>query len=172
MLKLMKDVPRDRRRFVLLREMGFALLAMLFFNFLGEGIFQVLAISETTVRLSSGIILFLFAVTIIFPSLKNPRSNLPEGEPFVTPLAIPLIAGPALLATIMLFAELEPSIPTMVTSITVAWGASLAVLVFGCPLQRLIGDNGLQAIERLTAMILVLLGIQRFMEGIQLFLQN
>jgi multiple antibiotic resistance protein len=170
-LGLVKDVPAKQRRKIVIREMLIALAAMLLFNFIGEAIFRILDVSETTVRLASAVILFLVAIKILFPSIDSLRANLPTGEPFITPLAIPLTAGPSLLATIMLFASLEPSVLLMVTAILIAWAAAVLVLLSGARLQKLLTPNGLMACERLMAMVLIMIAIQRFLEGIQLFVK-
>lgn len=171
-LKMINDTPPGRQKLIILREMGFALIAMLFFNYLGEYIFQMLDISEITVRLTSGLILFLFALKILFPAIDSPRLNLPKEEPFITPLAIPLIAGPSLLATVMLYAHMESSQPLMLAAILISWLAASAVLLCSSFLKRTIGTNGLMAAERLMAMVLILIAIQRFFEGIQQFIVN
>lgn len=165
-----KTVCEQRR--IILREMCFALIPMLVFSLIGEYIFNVLDISEVTVRIASGVILFLAAFQILFPTLNSLRKNLPEDEPFVTPLAIPLIAGPSLLATIMLFSRMEESVYIMVGAIFIAWALALVTLILGRHLYRLIGENGLSALERMMGMILVLLAIQRFMSGIMLFIET
>lgn len=170
-LTLTKDIPAKRRTTILIREMLIALAAMLLFNFIGEFIFRVLDISETTLRLASGVILFLVAIKILFPSIDSLRANLPAGEPFITPLAIPLISGPSLLATVMLFAHLEPSQITMLSAIFISWLAAVIVLLSGSTLQRILGTNGLMAAERLMGMVLVMLAIQRFLEGLQQFVK-
>lgn len=163
---------KKKRLFVIFREMGFVLILMIFFNFMGEILFDVLDVSEVTVRLSSGVILFLMAIQILFPTVNTLRRNLPNEDPFLTPLAVPLIAGPSLLATIMLYATLEPSQPLMLMGIAIAWSMALIVLLFADPISRLIGKNGLTATERLMGMILVLISIQRFMEGVKLFIDQ
>jgi multiple antibiotic resistance protein len=168
-LTLMKDVDPRRQKWVLLREMLFALVVMLGFNYLGEFIFSVLELSETTVRLSSGLILFLVAIKILFPATNSLRANLPKGEPFIIPLAIPLITGPALMATIMLYAHLEPYQSVMLLAILFAWLVALAILFFAKPIRKVLGQNGLMACERLMGMVLVLIAVQRFLEGILLF---
>ena len=127
-LKLVENLPVKRQRWIVLREMLIALLAMIVFYFIGEYLFAVLQISPLTVRLASGAILFLVAIKILFPSKDSPRNNLPQGEPFIIPLAIPLIAGPSLLATIMLFAHGEPNHGVMLASIFIAWFAAVVVL--------------------------------------------
>ncbi len=162
--------PRQRR-LIVIREMLIALVVMLTFNFFGEFFFYFLEISETTVRISSGVILFLISLTIIFPS-PNARTELPKTEPFIIPLAIPLISGPALCATIMLYAHLEPSYSVMIEAIFYAWIASLAILLFAPQMKKIFGSGGLTAAERLMGMILVLIAVQRFMDGVSSFIQE
>ena len=168
-LTLMKGIEPRRRNLILLREMCIAFAAMLVFNYLGEYIFDILGISETAVRLTSGVILFLVAIKILFPAKDSPRANLPEGEPFVIPLAIPLIAGPSLLATIMLYAHMEPSEPIMLLSIVFATLGAFVVLFLAPYIHRVLGNNGLLALEKLMGMILVLMAVQRFTDGLQQF---
>jgi multiple antibiotic resistance protein len=168
-LSLTKEIEQKKHRKVVIREMLIALGAMIFFNYLGEFIFDLLELSETTVRLSSGVILFLIAIKILFTSSDSIRANLPKGEPFIFPLAIPLIAGPALLATIMLYAHIEPYQSVMLGSILIAWLASILILYFSPTIKRVLGQNGLMACERLIGMVLVLMAVQRLLEGIILF---
>lgn len=170
-LHMTQGIHHKRLKFIVLREMLIALAAMFFFNYLGEFIFKFLDLSENSVRIASGIILFLIAIKILFPSSDSLRSNLPVEEPFIIPLAIPLIAGPSLLATIMLFARLESCQSQMLTAILLAWMAAATVLTLAPRIQRLLGNNGLMACERLMGMILVMIAIQRFMEGIQAFIK-
>lgn len=168
-LSLVKELDPKRQNWIVFREMLIALCIMIGFNYLGEYIFNILSLSETTVRLSSGIILFLIAIKILFTSNDSPRANLPKGEPFIFPFAVPLIAGPALMATIMLYAHLEPSYSVMLIAILIAWLLSMTILLFANPIKRILGINGLMASERLIGMVLVLVAVQRFLEGILLF---
>lgn len=170
-LTLMQGIPPKRRRLVLLREMGIALVTTLLFSIIGEYIFNLLHIDDVTVRISSGVIMFLIALKIIFPTLDSWRLNLPKGEPFIIPLAIPLIAGPSLLATVMLYADLEPSMSLVTGAIFIAWLLSLAVLWAAPFLHKYLGNNGLLALEKLTGIILILLAVQRFAEGLHRFFE-
>lgn len=171
-LGMVKELDPKRRSIIVIREMLIALGVMLFFNYVGEFIFDFLGISQTTVTLSSGVILFLIALKILFTSKDSPRANLPEGEPFIFPLAIPLIAGPALMATVMLYASMEPLQEVMLLAIFLAWLFSSLILYFAEPIKRILGTNGLTACERLIGMVLVLVAVQRFLEGILLFWAN
>lgn len=166
----LKGYEKGKQRWMIFRELSFALMAMLLFAMIGEVLFEVLNLSETTVRLSSGLILFLCAIQILFPTVDSLRANLSEEEPYVIPLAIPLTAGPSLLATIMLYSHLEEKTSVMILSILTAYIFALLTHFAGDSLHKLVGGRGLAAMERLMGMILVLLAIQRFMEGVKLFM--
>lgn len=168
-LSMVKELDPKKQKGIILREMLIALAFMLGFNYLGEYIFNFLDISETTVRIASGVILFLIAIKILFTAPDSMRANLPKGEPFIFPLAIPLIAGPALLATIMLYAHLEPLQSVMIIAILIAWFLSVVILFFARPIKKILGESGLMACERLVGMVLVLISVQRLLEGILLF---
>ena len=148
-LKLISTVPPERQQWVTIREMLFALVAMLAFHFFGEFLFSVLEVSEPTVRVASGVILFLIAIKILFSSKTSLRANIPNEEPYVVPLAIPLIAGPSLLATIMLFSHIVTDPVIMLGSIFAAWAAAVGTLFLAKPLLKALGRNGLLACTRL-----------------------
>lgn len=171
-LKLVDGLEPKRQRIIVLREMLIALGVMILFNYLGEFLFDFLGLSETTVRFSSGIILFLIAIKILFVAPDSIRSNLPKGEPFIFPIAVPLIAGPALLATIMLFAHLETHQSIMLSAILIAWFFSIVILYFSRPIKKVLKTNGLIALERLIGMVLVLMAVQRLLEGMTSFYQT
>lgn len=168
--KMVTGSTPKRQALIVIREMFIALGFMLLFNWIGEHIFTLLQISETTVRISSGLILFLVAVQILFPKQTGIRESVREGEPFVIPLATPLIAGPSLLATIMLYARMEPSVLVMLGAILIAWLCAVVILLSSRFLVRVLGINGLMACEKLMGMVLVLLAVQRFFDGISQFL--
>ncbi len=169
---LEKHKPGQQRR-IILREMVFALTLMLFFCYLGERFLDILGMSETTVRLVSAIILFGISLGILFPNANSLRMRLTaEENPFLVPLAIPLISGPAILGTILLYTHIDPTLYVLPLGIFIAWVPATLILVFSPQVYGIVGRNGLRAMERLIGMILILLATQRFMEGIQLFVQT
>ena len=168
-LSMVKEIDPNRQKLIIVREMLIALAFMLGFSYLGEFLFNFLDISETTVRLTSGVILFLIAIKILFPAQDSLRAHLPKGEPYIFPLAVPLIAGPALIATIMLYSHLEPLLPIMIVAILIAWSLAVIILYFAKPIKNILGENGLTACERLVGMVLVMISVQRLLEGILLF---
>lgn len=166
-LSLFKDTPPARQKKIVIREMLIALAVMLSIYALGEYLFNFLELSEVAVRIASGVVMFLIAIKIMFPDATSLRANLPAGEPFIIPFAIPLIAGPALMATILLFGHMEHCRPMMLTAIGLSWMAACIVFFLAPILNRYLGKNGLTAAEKLMGMVLVMLAIQRFMEGVQ-----
>ncbi len=171
-LHCLKGIKPKRRIFIIFREMVIALGFMLAFNFLGEILFNLLAISKSTIYLTSGLILFLVAIKIIFPTTDLEDLPMPPGEPFIVPMAIPMIAGPALLATIMLYAATEVSILTMVVAIVLAWVASCFILLNSERILGLLGTSGVTACEKLMGMVLVLISVQRVAAGVILLFNN
>jgi multiple antibiotic resistance protein len=170
-LDILKHVDRKRYWIVVSREMLIALGFMLFFHFFGDWLLDILQLSEITVWIASGIILFIAALGVIYPTDKSVRisSKRHQQEPFIVPLAVPLVAGPALLATIILYAHIQEDPICSLLAIISAWALSSFILLSGRTLHRWIGNNGLLALERLFALILVIMATQRIMLGIKLF---
>jgi multiple antibiotic resistance protein len=171
-LVLLKNYDEKKQRKIILREMVIALIIIFVFNYLGEVFFQWLQVGETTIQMAGGLILFLIAVNMIFP--RSRRTDAPEEniDPFIVPIATPLIAGPSLLATVMFYAHEEPSLLKMLAAIMIAWAASTIVLLSAPFLKKIIGDKGLNAFERLMGLILTLIAVQMFLEGLSGFLSS
>lgn len=172
-LDLMRDLPPKSQRWIIAREMVIALAVMIFFSLVGEPLIHFLNVSTEAVQITSGLVLFLAALGILFPNKGNIRTNIPTNhEPFVVPIAIPLIAGPSLLTTIMLFSHLDTTVHLLPLAVFFAWGASIIILLFSRQLFQLLGANGLRAIERLIAIVMILIGIQRVLEGIKMIVES
>ena len=172
-MSVLKHLDPKRRRVVLIREMLIALLLMLIFLFAGEKILSFLNLRTETVSISGGIILFLIAIKMIFPSEEKSSTGLSAGEePFLVPMAIPLVAGPSILATLMLLSHQYPNQMSHLTlALFIAWGLSMAILLLSNLFLRLLGDKGVSALERLMGLILVMLSTQMFLDGIRAYLK-
>lgn len=166
--KTLDGINPKRAHEILTRELLIALGVMLLFDSLGEHIFNLLKISDVTVYLSLGIVLFLGALKILFPRADDYGFRKPEGEPFLVPIAIPMIAGPALLATIMLYAQTEPGAYTTIIANAIAWFCGALVLLNHKRLLGFLGTSGVIAFEKLMGMVLMLIAVQRFMEGVMM----
>jgi multiple antibiotic resistance protein len=170
-LSVLKSVRPERRRRVLLREILLAYVVLLAFLFFGSYLLQFLQLEQDTISIAGGIVLFLIAVRMIFPRERFGESDELEGEPFLVPLAVPLIAGPSTLAVLLLLQRSSSGQPVaLLVALTIAWVASAAVLLSSTFLYRILRERGLIAIERLMGMVLVMMSVQMFMNGIRDFL--
>jgi len=172
-LTALKDVDDSKRRRIIVRELLIALVVLVLFLFSGQYILEVLHITETSLSIAGGIVLFLISIKMIFPAVGSMFGEYPGGEPFVVPLAIPLIAGPSALATILLLAAGEPHRwVEWLLALVCAWAISAVILFFSNALHRFFGERGLVALERLMGMILTTIAVQMFLTGVDQFFSN
>lgn len=162
---VLKKVPPHRQRIIIIRELLIALAVIFFFTLIGDTLLSFLGISHETILIAGGIILFIIALRMIFPTAGGVM-DVPKGkEPFIVPLAIPLVAGPSVLAAVMIFSHRDISFLQLALAIIVAWIASTIILVSSSFLKRILGERGIIACERLMGMILTLIAIQMFLDG-------
>ncbi|NLS43841.1 YhgN family NAAT transporter [BEV proteobacterium] len=173
-MSVLKHLDPKRRRVVLIREMVIALGLMLIFLFAGERILAFLNLRTEAVSISGGIVLFLIAIRMIFPPQESNSSGLPAGEePFLVPMAIPLVAGPSILSALMLLSHQYPDqLPHLTLALCIAWGISFIILLMSDLFLRLLGEKGVAALERLMGLILVMLSTQMFLDGIRTYLMK
>lgn len=164
-IAILKDIPVKRQFRIILRELLIALAIMLLFNYLGDMFLDALQVKQYAVLISGGIILFLLALKMIFPT-HNDLDTRPSSdrEPFIVPLAVPLVAGPAVLAAIMLYSRQPES--SSVIAIICAWVVTTLILLSSSFLIRVLGQRGILACERLMGLVLTMVSIQMFLEGL------
>ena len=165
-LSILRHLPAERRRKVMIRELLISLVVLLLFLFAGQEILNLLNLKQEAVSISGSIVLFLIAIRMIFPS-EGGVTGLPEGEePLIVPMAIPMIAGPSILAALLLLAHQYPHQMTDWTlALLLAWSASSIILMFYEQINRMLGDRVLQALERLMGMLLVMISVQMLLDG-------
>ena len=168
-LAVLKRVDPARRRKILVREVLIAYAVLLFFLLVGDAALKLLQIQEETISIAGGIVLFLIALRMVFPQAGT-FGDESEGEPLVVPLAIPLIAGPSTLATLILLRADTPSTLQLWVATTVAWLATAAILIAAPFFYRALGERGLAAMERLMGMVLVMISVQMFLNGVATFM--
>ncbi len=166
-VSLLKNIDPKKHRSIILRELLIALVVMILFNYIGDFLLTSINVNQYTVLISGGIILFILSLKMIFPSHKDGDVEAPfEKEPFIVPLAIPLVAGPAVLAAIMLYSRQEESSYLTIPAICIAWIVSTLILLASTHLKKILGWRGIIACERLMGLVLMMLSIQMFLEGI------
>ena len=171
-ISVLKQVDEEKRLRITIREMLIALLILILFLMLGDDLLRILHLKQESVGMSGAIILFVIAIRMIFPVTKRELDqSIPGDEPFIVPMATPLVAGPSTLATIILLSHQYPEEQlNLLLAIFLAWLLSATILVFAGPIMKLIGSRGAIAVERLLGMVLVMLAVQMFMVALKAFL--
>ena len=158
-LSVLKNVDGGRKLKVTFRELLIAYVALLIYLFLGRYVLEILNLSSEAITISGGIILFIIAIRMIFPTQHGIFGDGSEGEPLIVPLAIPAVAGPSIMAVLMLMSTSQPLLPLFLC-ISLAWLMTAVLLLAATPLNRMLGRRGLTAVERLMGMLLVMMAVQ------------
>lgn len=165
----LKHVAPERRARVILREILIAFFLLLTFMFVGEGFLKVMNLSELSLQIGGGVILFLIALRMVFPPPATLEAEIFE-EPLIVPLAVPAIAGPSALATVLLLVSQQPERRLdWIAALCVTMLISAVVLVSAERIQRLIGSRLLVAVERLMGLVLVSVAIEMMLRGAKTF---
>ena len=165
-LDLVESLDRRKRRLIIIREMLLALLIMVIFNYVGGFLLAALEVDTQTILLSGGLILFLIAIRMIFPSKKEAITVKDKEEPFIFPIATPMIAGPSCLTTIMLYSH-QDSRHEVILAILVAWGFSITILLLAQRIKDIVGKRALFAVERLMGLILTMMAVEMLLKGLR-----
>jgi MarC family membrane protein len=167
---MLAGVAPARRRLVILRECAFAFALLAVFMVAGHKVLDLMHLSESSLSIAGGVILSMIAIRMVFGHPEGAFGPQPKGEPLIVPLAIPLIAGPSALATVMLLATREPAkLTTWALALTVAMAIAALVLATGDKLQRWMGERAMQAMERLMGLILTAIAVEMLLAGIKEF---
>lgn len=167
-LVVLEHVAEHRRRYIILRELIIALIVMLLFLFAGPAMLRTLGISPEAVAIAGGLVLLIIAIRMIFPlrgSSVMGDDDEDHVEPLLVPLAIPLLAGPSLLATLMLRANSGNILQHTLPALLLAWAASAVILLASPFLYRIFGNRGLKAMERLMGMVLICISVQMLLNA-------
>ncbi|ENN9981869.1 YhgN family NAAT transporter [Vibrio vulnificus] len=170
-LSILKHIDAKRRRKVLIRELLFALLILMLFLFAGQSIMKFLQVEPETLSISGGIILFIIAIKMIFPSAGSITGLAAGEEPFIVPMAIPMIAGPSVIAALLLLSSQHPNnLTDLSIAVLIAWFATFIILMFYSFFHRILGERGLKAVERLMGLLLVMISTQMFLNGVKSYM--
>ena len=166
----LKHVAPERRARVILREILIAFALLLTFLFVGESFLEVMNLSELSLQIGGGVILFLIALRMVFPPPHGTEVEM-VGEPLIVPLAVPAVAGPSALATVLLLVSQQPDKRMeWIAAICVTMLVSAVVLVSAERIQRIIGDRLVLAMERLMGLVLVSVSIEMMLSGAKVFI--
>jgi len=173
---MLAGFPPPKRRAIILRECVIAFVLLLGFMVGGKELLAVMQLSPAALAIAGGVILFMIATRMVFASPEG-VFGMPArgagGEPLIVPLAVPLIAGPSALATVMLMASREPQqLGTIAAALTVTMLFTTVVLLLGDRLQQWLGERAMQAIERLMGLVLTAMAVEMLLGGIRMFVEG
>ena len=172
-ISALKQVKPERRRRVVFRECFIAFSVLLTFMFFGKGFLEVMHLTDESLRVAGGVILFLIALKMIFPGEGGHAGNQLSGEPFIVPIAVPLIAGPSAMATVLLMSTREPErILEWVGALTLTMLVTLLVFLFSGRLQKLLGEQAITALERLMGLVLTAISIEMLLGGVAAYIKK
>ena len=162
-----------RRTRIIARELVIALVILLLFLFTGNAILKFLGLSQSSLNIAGGILLFIISLRMIFPGRASHADIDVEEEPFLVPLAVPLVAGPSTIAILLLLSSSQPDrLTEWSLALLLAWLGTTILLVASPFLMKKLGTRGSRAMERLMGMILVILATQMLLNGIRDFVQS
>lgn len=166
----LKNIAPERRKWIIVREHLIAFAILLSFMFVGEHFLNALGLHTTSLQVAGGLILFLIAIRMIFPPPDSGDDNI-EGEPLIVPLAIPLVAGPSALATVMILVSQQPEqLTSWIFALVIAVVISAIILIGADRLQKLLGSRFVVAMEKLMGLILVAVAVEMTMRGLKGYL--
>jgi multiple antibiotic resistance protein len=169
---ILKDVPLKVRVKIILRELIVALGILLVFLFLGTQILSFLGLTQPVLSVAGGIILFIIAIRMVF-AMKALGVDEDETDPFIVPLAIPLVAGPSAI-TVLMVQTTSQSGDTfeLLLALLLAWIMTTAILMASPFILKFLGQRGVRALERLMGMLLILISVQMFLDGVGEYLSS
>jgi len=163
----LRHVAPARRPWVILREVIIAFILLLTFILFGEAFLRLMNLSELSLQIGGGVILFLIALRMIFPPPGTDAID-PAGEPLIVPLAVPAIAGPSALATVLLLVSQAPNRRLeWIGALCITMAVSAVILVLAERIQRIAGERIVIALERLMGLVLVAMAIEMILRGIR-----
>ncbi|MEM9347016.1 MAG: MarC family protein [Planctomycetota bacterium] len=174
LMALLQGVAPERSRKVIFRECVIALVLLLVMLLAGPQLMGLLGLEERALRVAGGVVLMLIALRMLFPGRHGAvGSEAVDGEPFIVPIAIPLIAGPSAVVTVVLMqSSMVQWLTQGLIALGLAWAVTLIVLLFAPELMRLLGKRVLIAAERLTGLLLTVFAVQMMLSGIEMFIKE
>lgn len=170
LLSILKNIDKQRHSKIIIREMLIGLSILIVFLFFGESFLSLFHLQTQAITIAGGIIFFVISLKMIFPNADGSDmfSTSKDDEPLVVPIAMPMIAGPAALATLLVLAKTNSQhTGELFVSMLLAWALSAVILLFSTKLYKILKSKGLKALERLMGMLLLIMSVQMFIDGIR-----
>lgn len=167
-ISVMQGVAPERRTQVALREVSIAFGVLLTFMFTGQGFLNLMHLSERSLEVAGGVILLIIAIRMIFATGGEIYGSEGGREPMIFPLAVPLLAGPSAMATVLLLASRQPErISHWIAALSLAMLISGSVLLAADRIRKLLGTPVVSAIEKLMGLVLTAIAVEMILAGLK-----
>jgi MarC family membrane protein len=173
-ISALRQVRAERRRVVIFREVLIAFTALLVFMVFGKHFLSVLHLTDQALSVAGGVILLLIAIRMIFPE-HGTRLGDDEHkeEPFIVPIAIPLIAGPSAMATVLLLSSREPGrMFEWIGALSISMAVTAVVFALSTRLQKTLGEQAITALERLMGLVLTAISVEMLLSGVATYIRQ
>lgn len=167
---LIGSFSKARQRAILRREILFALAILLVVYFSGTYLLLALNVSHAAVTITGGVIFLLFSISLLFPGSSVVNLKNLEEEPFLVPIATPLVVGPSSIATVILLAHDQDLWIYSLSAVLLAWLVTGIIIMLGPFLLSKVGKTGMHVAERMIGMICALIAVKMLLKGLKLFL--
>lgn len=168
----LRPVPPERRIRVIARELVIALVILLVFLFTGPWLLGMLHLKQEALFISGGVVLFLIALKMVFPPSHRDTADMAV-EPFIVPLATPMVAGPSVLATLLVLVSTQPEhLWHWFAAVMISWSITAGILLCSPAIARVLKEKGSMAVERLMGMLLVMVAVQMLLNGIEHYIRQ
>jgi len=169
----LEKVSPERRFRVITREVLIAFAVLMTFMLFGERFLELLHLSGEALSVAGGVILLLIAIDMVFPHRRSPGGHEFKGEPFIVPLAIPLISGPSAMATVLLLSSRNPGRSLEWScAIFISMLVLYVVFLLAIRLQKLLGEDAITAMERLMGLVLTAIAIEMLLSGVTSYIRH
>ena len=173
LITILKDVDRKKHRAIIIREMLIGLAILLLFLFAGRPFLNLFHLGTTAVAIAGGLIFLIIALKLIFPPASGGGIFASVGEPFVVPIAMPMVAGPSALATLLVMSKNHSDhISGLFVALLIAWAISSVILLSSPLLLRVLRRRGLIALEKLMGMLLLIMAVQMLLDGFSSYVEG
>ena len=173
LLTILKDIDRKKHRRIIIREMLIGLVILLLFLFAGRNFLNLFHLETTSVAIAGGLIFLIIALKLIFPPADGSNLFASTGEPFVVPIAMPMVAGPSALATLLVMSNNQKDhIDGLFFALLIAWGVTALILLSAPLFFRILRKRGLVALERLMGMLLLIMAVQMLLDGFSVYIKT
>lgn len=166
-LSLTHELDSNTRRHILKQAMLFASIIMVACVFIGRSLLAALGIATFALQIAGGILFFKFGYEVMTGSLETGSDQAPG----LVPLGFPIIAGPGSITAIIVFSSQTQAVELyLLMAIIIVLGITFGFLYFAKSIVSVLGDDATMAIVKLMGLLIITIGIQLILTGLQAWL--